>query len=109
MSQMVTFPHLFPNTNVSWESKGGHSSMMTFQVTSSQLITKSNNDWNKGKQKIIVTIINVFTQVIGIKKYACELGLLKGITQWWTLVELCHEIITVTIHVVRPCSNDHFS
>ena len=31
--------------------------------------------------------------------------LLKDITQWWTLVELCHEIITVTaIHMVRPCS-----
>jgi len=35
---------------------------------------------------------------------------LKDITQWWTLIELCHEIITVTaIHVVRPCSTDNFS
>ena len=36
--------------------------------------------------------------------------LFEDITQCWTLVELCHEIITVTaIHVVRPCSTDHFS
>ena len=35
---------------------------------------------------------------------------LKGITQWWTLVELCHDILTVTsIHMVRPCSTDYFS
>jgi len=34
----------------------------------------------------------------------------QDITQWWTLVEICHEIITVTaIHVVRPCSTYHFS
>ena len=33
----------------------------------------------------------------------------KAITQWWTLVELCHEILNVTaIHMVRPCSTDHF-
>jgi len=35
---------------------------------------------------------------------------LKAVTQWWTLVELCHEILTVTaIQMVKPCSNDHFS
>ena len=34
----------------------------------------------------------------------------KDITQWWTLVELFHEIIAVkAIHMVRPCSTDHFS
>ena len=39
-----------------------------------------------------------------------ELLFVKDITQWWTLVELCHEIITVTAtHVVRLCSTDHFS
>jgi len=32
------------------------------------------------------------------------------ITQWRTLVELCHEIITVTsIHIVRPCCTGHLS
>jgi len=28
---------------------------------------------------------------------------LKAITQWWTLVELCHEILNITaIHVIGP-------
>jgi len=32
----------------------------------------------------------------------------KDITQWWTLAELCHKIITVTsIHMVRPCCTGH--
>jgi len=40
-----------------------------------------------------------------IELYVNIVKTLKDITQWWTLVELCHEIITViAIHVVRPCS-----
>jgi len=34
----------------------------------------------------------------------------KGITQWWTLVEHCLEILTVTaIYMVRPFNTDQFS
>jgi len=45
------------------------------------------------------------TQLINVWSF-----LIKYITQWWTLVELCHGIKTVTaIQVVRPCSTDHFS
>jgi len=40
--------------------------------------------------------------------------LLKGITQWWTLVELCHKNLwglkfTCSIYMVRPFSTELFS
>ena len=40
--------------------------------------------------------------------YFSEVFCFKAIiTQWWTLVKICHKILTVTgIHVVRPCSTD---
>jgi len=58
-------------------------------------------------------VINLITQTKAKytkgRRWVLQNCAFKG-TQWWTLVELCHEIITVTaIHVVRPCCTDLFS
>jgi len=62
----------------------------------------------KFKRNFKNTVLGLFT--FNKHQQTCNNLSLKDITLWWTIVELCHEIITVTaIHVVWPCSTVNFS